>query len=99
MMRFSAKLLSSSAIKVLCRKEPLLSQSYYGVELQSSIYRYRKVVSSNTSCLEAHADFFRLLMKGIFDPYVLQPFDEKYIFKLLTHVKTRDYKVCNVLLS
>jgi hypothetical protein len=32
---------------------------------------YRKVASSDTSCLEAHADFFRLLMKGIFDPYVL----------------------------
>ena len=29
---------------------------------------YRKVASSNTSCLEAQADFFRLLMKGIFDP-------------------------------
>ena len=32
---------------------------------------YRKVESSNTSCLEAHAGFFKLLMKGIFDPYVL----------------------------
>ena len=32
---------------------------------------YRKVASSNTSCLEAHAGFSRLLMKGIFDPYVL----------------------------
>ena len=31
---------------------------------------YRKVASSNMSCLEAHAGFFRLLMKGIFDPYV-----------------------------
>ena len=30
---------------------------------------YRKVASSNTSRLEAHAGFFRLLMKGIFDPY------------------------------
>ena len=29
---------------------------------------YRKVASSNFSGLEAHADFFRLLMKGIFDP-------------------------------
>ena len=33
--------------------------------------KYRKVASSNTSRLEAHAGFFRLLMKGIFDPYVL----------------------------
>ena len=32
---------------------------------------YRKVASSNPSCLEAHDDFFRLLTKGIFDPYVL----------------------------
>ena len=30
--------------------------------------KYRKVGSSNTSCLEANAGFFRLLMKGIFDP-------------------------------
>ena len=37
------------------------------------IYRsnYRKVASSNTSCLEAQAGFFRLLMKGIFGPYVV----------------------------
>ena len=32
---------------------------------------YRKVTSSNTSHLDAQAGFFRLLMKGIFDPYVL----------------------------
>ena len=32
---------------------------------------YRKVASSNTSRLEAHAGYFKLLMKGIFDPYVL----------------------------
>ena len=31
---------------------------------------YRKVASSNTSHFEAHAGLFRLLMKGIFDPYV-----------------------------
>ena len=35
------------------------------------IFVYRKIASSNISRLEAHADFFRLLMKGIFDPYVL----------------------------
>ena len=29
------------------------------------------VTSSNTSRLDAHAGFFRLFMKGIFDPYVL----------------------------
>ena len=32
---------------------------------------YRKVASSNMSRFEAHAGFFRLLMKGIFGPYVL----------------------------
>jgi hypothetical protein len=32
---------------------------------------YRKIASSNTSRLEAHVGFFRLLMKGIFGPYVL----------------------------
>ena len=31
---------------------------------------YRKVASANTSRLEAHAGFFRLLMKEIFDAYV-----------------------------
>jgi len=32
---------------------------------------YRKVPSSYMSRLETHAGFFSLLMKGIFDPYVL----------------------------
>ena len=32
---------------------------------------YHKVTSSDTSRLEAHTGFFKLLMKGIFDPYVL----------------------------
>ena len=32
---------------------------------------YRKVASSNMSRLEAHAGFFKLLAKGIFDHYVL----------------------------
>ena len=34
-------------------------------------FEYRKIASSNTSRLEAHVGFFRLLMKGIFGPYVL----------------------------
>ena len=33
--------------------------------------KYPKVASYNTSRLEAHEGFFRMLMKGIFDPYVL----------------------------
>ena len=57
-------------------------------------FEYRKVASSNTSRLEAHAGFFRLLiMKGIFDPYVLWPFDTKLISRLVMHVRTRDYTV------
>ena len=32
---------------------------------------YRIVASSSPSRIEAHAGLFRLLMKGIFDPYVL----------------------------
>ena len=39
--------------------------------VQGIILIYRKITSSNTSHLEAHSGFFRLLMKGIFDPYVL----------------------------
>ena len=31
----------------------------------------RRIASSNTYRLEAHAGFFRLLMKGMFDPYAL----------------------------
>ena len=31
---------------------------------------YRKIVSSNTSRIEAHVGFLRLLMKEIFGPYV-----------------------------
>ena len=32
---------------------------------------YRKVTSSNMSCLEARAGFFTLVMKGFFYPYDL----------------------------
>jgi hypothetical protein len=30
-------------------------------------------------------------MKGIFDAYVRWPFGEKFIFELVTHVRTPDY--------
>ena len=42
-------------------------------------YKYRKVASSNMSRFEAHTGFFRLLMKRIFDSYVVWPFDKKLI--------------------
>jgi hypothetical protein len=51
-------------------------QSYFMTTLQVELlfqlqFRYHKVASSNTSCLVAHAGFFRLHMKGIFNPYGL----------------------------
>jgi hypothetical protein len=41
------------------------------VSYKTVSYIHGKIVSSNTSHLEAHAGFFRLFMKGILDPYVL----------------------------
>ena len=46
------------------------TKAYFQSNLHSDCTNYRKVASSNTSHLEAHAGFFRLLMKGIFDPYM-----------------------------
>jgi hypothetical protein len=40
-----------------------------GKQLNLTLIEYCKVASSNKSRLEAYAGFFRLLMKGIFDPY------------------------------
>ena len=42
--------------------------------------KYRKVATSNTSRLEAHAGIFRLLMKGIFDPFCTVTFLTKIWF-------------------
>ena len=51
---------------------PSIENSPFQIILHGKIiYTYRKVASSNTCCLEAHAGFYRLLMKGFFDPYVL----------------------------
>ena len=50
---------------------------------------YCKIASSNNSCLEAHASFFRLLMKVIFDPYVLWLFDKNFI----SYIRTCNYMV------
>ena len=57
---------------------------------------YRKVKSSNTSRFEAYSGFFRLLMKGIIDLYVLWPFDKKLNSKLAMRVRLRDYTVCHL---
>ena len=53
------------ALKVLFYLILILSFSSYFNQINP------KIVSSNTSHLEANADFFRLLMRGIFDLYVL----------------------------
>ena len=55
--------------------------------------KYHKIASSNTSRLEAQVGFFRMLMKGIFGPYVLWPLDKKLIFWIVTRVSARDYTV------
>ena len=49
---------------------------------------YRKVASFKTSHLEAYAGFFRLLIQGIFDPYI-----KKLISSLVMPIRTRDYTV------
>ena len=55
--------------KVHC--DPILSRG--------DLVCYCKVASYNTPCLKEHESFFRLLMEGILDPYVLSPFDKKLI--------------------
>ena len=52
---------------------------------------YRIVASSNTSHLEAHGGFFRLLMKGFFYPYVA--FDKKLMFWLVMGVRTCNHSL------
>ena len=66
------------------------------VEIKGKFSIYPKVVSSSTSCLEAHAGFFRLSMKGKVDVYLLRPFenilasaiesciDQRYLKKMAT---------------
>ena len=51
------------------------------------------MTSTTPSRFEAHAGLFRMLMKGIFDAYVLSPFGEKFISELVMHVRTRDSTV------
>ena len=42
---------------------------------------YHKVTSSNTPSLGAQVDFFRLIMEGILDTFVLWPLDKNLISK------------------
>ena len=55
---------------------------------------YRIVASRSTSRLVTCLGLFRLLMKGIFGPYVLWPMDKKLIFWIVTRVSARDYTIC-----
>ena len=58
-----------AAIHKICKSwTPLIYRGYFpsfGVHKRK--ITYRKVASFNTSCLEAHPGFFRLLMKGFFE--------------------------------
>ena len=51
--------------------KPFMEFQIVILEIYRNTFIYSKVASFNTSCLEARAGFFRLLMKGIFDPNVL----------------------------
>ena len=53
--------------------------------------KYRKVASTSRSHFEVHAGIFRLLMKGIFDAYVLWSFDKKLI--LVMRIRTCNFPV------
>ena len=54
---------------------------------------YCIVASTSPFPLEAHASLFRLVMKGIFDAYVLWPFD-LFFFEFVTHINTRIRDKC-----
>ena len=80
----SKKLRLSAVVYYYCRLSGpvFLNQTLYDLSTvqPKSIRIYHKIEKSNTSRLEAHGDFFRWFIKGIFDPYVLRSFDKKLIF-------------------
>ena len=49
---------------------PLFCDQFFAFKTAAD-YVYRKVANSNMSRFEAHAGFFRLSKKGIFNAYVL----------------------------
>ena len=53
----------------------------------------RKVASTSPSHFEAHAGLFRLLMKWIFDAYVLDLLGKTFIFELLMCIRTHESTV------
>ena len=62
------------------RINPNSTTKYKISSINFKLVYYHKIASSNTSRLEANVAFFRWLMKGLFGPYVLRPFDKKLIF-------------------
>ena len=58
-----------------------------GIAVSHLTFEYRKIASSNISCIEAH---FRLLMNGIFGPFVMW---QKVAFLLVTCMRIRDHMV------
>ena len=59
-------------------KQPMEGQKY-----KQTTRNYRKVTSTSSSHLEAHAVFFRLPMKGKFDVYLLGNFGKKVDFHII----------------
>ena len=82
--------------KVVADQDDLPTQWYKWVN-SAQIFIFgtnsHKVASSNMSRLEAHVDFFRLLMKRMFDVYVLWTFNKKNISELVTRIRNLDSMV------
>ena len=51
------------------------------------------VLSSREFLFKSTCRLFQIAKKGMFDHYVLWPFDKKLIFSLVTCIRTRDYMV------
>ena len=81
-LRFDQSLINCNILKFQIRFSCTLIRHFgqHNCFHECLMIDYRKVASSNTSCLEPHPGFFILLMKGKFDGYVLGPFGKKFIF-------------------
>ena len=73
--------ISNQGYSSLCREVPIMHPILNQILIYCTLLYFicRKVASTNPSLLEAHADFFRLSMKGKFDANLLWPFGEKLI--------------------
>ena len=68
--------------KKLSGKQICCATKWFLWKLDNLSHLYIRVASSNTSCLEPHPDFYGLLMKRLFDAYVLWLFDKKCFLNL-----------------